>query len=199
MFKLKKIIKMAAVLVVAFIAVVLVNYETLRHYPNSRPIWERFDYVIWAAGVQAPSIADNIAIRNAIVDAARLYIGASYMRGEKQPPYRFDCSGLVSQAYLDATGLLIPRSSAQIWAQGRRVTRNAVQPGDIIVFGERGRTTHVAIYVDRTYMIHATSAGPRTGVIESRQDENYWAQRFMGFVSFVGTTTPLRVESPAGP
>ena len=121
----------------------------------------------------------------AILNAAKEYLGASYQAGAREPPYRFDCSGLVSQAYLDAAGISIPRNSSQIWAQGKKIDDHSVQPGDIIVFGERGTPNHVAIYIDETSMIHSASSGTETGVVISRQDENYWSQRFMGYVTFM--------------
>ncbi|MCL2245357.1 MAG: C40 family peptidase [Treponema sp.] len=141
-----------------------------------------------------PKITDNLEIRNAILASANRYRGARYQLGAQNPPSRFDCSGLIVQAYYEATGIVIPRTSAMMWAMGRRVNRESVQPGDIIVFG-RGSPSHVAIYHDGTNMLHAASAGRQTGVILSRQDENYWAQRFMGYVTFVDT--PINITRSA--
>ena len=195
MFKLLKALLRASAALLVIIAVLAVFDEF-----TGGGVVDLFDEILFDSSYQvllaystgqptAYPIDDYAAVRYAIVNAARRHIGARYQWGAKrpQPPARFDCSGLVSQAYLEATGMLIPRTSSQMWAQGRRVDKNSVQPGDIIVFGERGSTTHVAIFVNSTYMIHSASAGPRTGVIQSRQDENFWAQRFMGFVTFVGT------------
>lgn len=131
------------------------------------------------------------AVRSAIVNAAQKYIGAVYVYGAQLPPTKFDCSGLVSQAYKDATKAIIPRSSAEIWSKGKRLTRNELRPGDIIVYNTSGSgASHVAIYVDETYMIHSASAGNPTGVILSRQSESYWAQRVMGYCTFVGVSLP---------
>ncbi|MCL2180049.1 MAG: C40 family peptidase [Treponema sp.] len=141
-----------------------------------------------------PKITDNPDIRNAILASANRYRGARYHFGAQNPPSRFDCSGLIVQAYYEATGTTIPRTSAMMWAMGRRVDRTSVQPGDIIVFG-RGSPSHVAIYHDNVNMLHAASAGRQTGVILSRQDEQYWASRFLGYVTFVDV--PINITRSA--
>jgi cell wall-associated NlpC family hydrolase len=135
----------------------------------------------------AAPVAD--ATRTAIVNAARRYLGAAYVYGAQQPPTRFDCSGLVGQAYKDATNVVIPRSSSQIWARGQPVARNQVQPGDIVVFDMTGRNstpTHVAIYVDASTIIHACDTN--TGVITSRLSDASWSQKVMGYRTFVGVS-----------
>jgi rare lipoprotein A len=136
----------------------------------------------------APS-GSSSAVRNGIVNAAKKYLGASYVYGAMQPNSKFDCSGLVGQAYKDAANITVPRSSADIWTRGKAVNKNDLQPGDIIVFNTTGSgASHVAIYMDGGQMIHAASAGSPTGVIISQQNESYWAQRVMGYRTFVGVS-----------
>ena len=100
---------------------------------------------------------------------------------------KFDCSGLVSQAYKDAMNTVIPRSSSEIWAKGKRLSKSDMKPGDIIVFSENGSTpSHVSIYEDNTYMIHSVSAGSPTGVIRQTQTSGSWPNKVLGYVTFVG-------------
>jgi hypothetical protein len=103
------------------------------------------------------------------------------------PPSRFDCSGFVGQAYKEATGYAIPRSSAEIFRAGRRIERENLRPGDIIVFDTsgRGKASHVAIYLNNTSMIHSVSAGSKTGVIVSPLTDKYFAPRIIGYRTFV--------------
>ena len=127
--------------------------------------------------------------RAAIVNSAKKYLGATYTHGSMNPapPMKFDCSGLVSQAYIDAMNIVIPRSSSEIWAKGKRLSKSDMKPGDIIVFSENGSTpSHVSIYEDSTYMIHSVSAGSPTGVIRQTQTSGSWPNKVLGYVTFVG-------------
>ena len=100
---------------------------------------------------------------------------------------KFDCSGLVGQAYKDATSAILPRSASEIWAKGKRLSKNDIKPGDIIVFSENGSTpSHVSIYEDSTYMVHSVSAGSPTGVIRQTQTSGSWPNKILGYVTFVG-------------
>jgi cell wall-associated NlpC family hydrolase len=126
------------------------------------------------------------ALRGAIVKAAQRYLGARYVYGSQSPPEKFDCSGLVNQAYKEGANIAIPRSTKEIWTKGKRINRADLAPGDIIVFSENKLTpSHVAIYVDETYMIHSVSIGSPTGVIQGRQTDGSWPRKVMGYVTFV--------------
>jgi cell wall-associated NlpC family hydrolase len=139
-----------------------------------------------APAVGASAIGVNAA-RNAIVKAAQRYLGARYVYGSQSPPEKFDCSGLVNQAYKEGANIAIPRSSSEIWAKGKQVSKADLAPGDIIVFSENKITpSHVAIYVDETYMIHSVSTGSPTGVVQARQSDGSWSRKVMGYVTFVG-------------
>jgi len=140
-----------------------------------------------ASGITANGI---YAVRSAIVSAAQRYLGARYVYGSQSPPEKFDCSGLVNQAYKEGASIAIPRSTSEIWAKGRRISKADLAPGDIIVFSENSITpSHVAIYVDETYMVHSVSSGYPTGVIQARQTDGSWLRKIMGYVTFVGVQT----------
>ena len=146
----------------------------------------------------AGSGSQPVNIRAAIVNAAQKYLGAAYLMGAQLPPSKFDCSGFVNQVYKDVTDVVIPRSSSAIWAQGRRVDKNQVQPGDIIVFSENGSTaSHVAIYMNSTEMIHSVSIGSPTGVIKQNQNSGNWPKKQLGFVSFIEAAAATTASKPA--
>jgi len=126
-------------------------------------------------------------IRSAIVKAAQRYLGARYVYGSQSPPDKFDCSGLVNQAYKEGANIAIPRSTTEIWAKGKKISKADLAPGDIIVFSENNTTpSHVAIYVDETYMIHSVSIGSPTGVIQNKQSDGSWPRKVIGYVTFMG-------------
>ncbi|AZA11793.1 C40 family peptidase [Corynebacterium gerontici] len=90
-----------------------------------------------------------------IVDAARSKIGAPYVWGAAGPD-AFDCSGLTSWAYKQV-GKSIPRTSYDQAAGGRQVSRDQLQPGDIIAF--YSGASHVGIYTGHGTVIHALNEG----------------------------------------
>ncbi|QTH59109.1 C40 family peptidase [Corynebacterium hindlerae] len=91
----------------------------------------------------------------AIVDAARSKIGSPYVYGATGPN-AFDCSGLTSWAY-SQVGKSIPRTSYAQAAEGAQVSRDQLQPGDIIAF--YGGASHVGIYTGNGTVIHAINEG----------------------------------------
>ena len=126
-------------------------------------------------------------VRSSIVKTAQKYIGARYVYGSQSPPEKFDCSGLINQAYKEGANITIPRNTTEIWAKGNRISKAELAPGDIIVFSENSVTpSHVAIYVDETYMIHSVSIGSPTGVIQNKQSDGSWPRKVIGYVTFVG-------------
>ncbi|GAB7103894.1 C40 family peptidase [Streptomyces phaeofaciens JCM 4814] len=87
----------------------------------------------------------------AAVSYAYAKLGSPYVWGATGPD-AFDCSGLALAAYRSA-GISLPRTTyAQIDA-GRRVSRSALLPGDLVFF--YSGITHVGIYIGNGQMIHA--------------------------------------------
>ncbi len=108
----------------------------------------------------APSAAASVALRFAF-----MMVGTPYRWGGEGTPEdggRFDCSGLTQAAYRTA-GVELPRTSPQQWYAGRRVSRSALQPGDLVFFGydtgDPRSIHHVGLYVGHGYMIDAPFTG----------------------------------------
>jgi soluble lytic murein transglycosylase-like protein len=94
----------------------------------------------------------------AVVDAARKYLGVPYVWGGTDPAKGLDCSGLVQLVYKQF-GIDLPRVSYQQATAGRPVASLAqARPGDILAFDNP--VDHVAIYAGNGKMIEA----PRTGL-----------------------------------
>ena len=103
------------------------------------------------------------------VAIARRQLGIRYVFGGTSPERGFDCSGLL-QYTMRALGLQIPRTAAEQARAGREIPRDTSQlrPGDLLYFGQRGRVTHVGMYVGGGRFIHASSGSRR--ITESRLD-----------------------------
>lgn len=95
----------------------------------------------------------------------------------------FDCSGLIQFAY-GRYGIPIPRTSAGQAAAGVaiRVNPEALLPGDILVFSERGdEPTHVGLYVGEGKFIHSASKGVLLSrLAEDDPEGRFWLRRWSG-------------------
>lgn len=71
----------------------------------------------------------------------------------------FDCSGLVSYVFQQATGKPLPHSSvAQEGVVQQKAVRDA-QPGDLLFWGNPGASYHVAIYIGNQAYVAAPEPG----------------------------------------
>jgi cell wall-associated NlpC family hydrolase len=94
---------------------------------------------------------------DAVVAAAKKYLGVPYVFGSANPAKGLDCSGLVQQAYEDL-GIKLPRVSSDQAKVGTKVeSLKQAKPGDLLAFGHP--VHHIAIYVGDGKMI----AAPHTG------------------------------------
>lgn len=113
-----------------------------------------------------------------IVSLASKYLGTPYVWGGTSPS-GFDCSGFVWYVYRRA-GIPIPRD---LWGQlqsGSRVSRQNLQPGDIVFFAntyQRG-LSHDGIYIGGGRFINAVDYG--IGVAVRSLSEPYWSSRYFG-------------------
>lgn len=106
-------------------------------------------------------------------------LDTTYRWGGRGPATGFDCSGLVSHVFREATGLRIQGSSAELARQARAVSREHLQAGDLVFFNTLGTAhSHVGVYVGRGRFVHASN--PRTGVRVDSLDNRYYAERFEG-------------------
>ncbi|MEU2230182.1 C40 family peptidase [Streptomyces vietnamensis] len=102
----------------------------------------------------------------AIVAFARAQIGDAYVSGGTGPN-SWDCSGLVQAAYR-AAGIDLPRISYEQSSMGTEVSLSNLQPGDILYWGSRSGSYHVAIYVGGGKYVGAQN--PSSGVVEHSLD-----------------------------
>ncbi|MFC9393222.1 C40 family peptidase [Streptomyces sp. NPDC057027] len=102
----------------------------------------------------------------AIVAFAKAQIGDAYVSGGTGPN-SWDCSGLVQAAYR-AAGIDLPRISYEQSSMGTSVSLSNLQPGDILYWGSRSGSYHVAIYVGGGKYVGAQN--PSSGVVEHTMD-----------------------------
>ncbi len=95
-----------------------------------------------------------------VVPAAERYIGTPYRYGGESPRTGFDCSGFVQYVY-GQQGVSLPRTSRQMAGSGVAVnpSRGSLAVGDLMLFSQGGRISHVAIYAGNGRFIHSSSSG----------------------------------------
>ena len=104
-----------------------------------------------AAGpVVANSAAAQIAVDTAMAQQGKPYVWAA------DGPGSFDCSGLTQYAYA-AAGVSLPHSSRMQSGMGQSVSRDQLQPGDLVFF--YSPVSHVGIYIGNGQMVHAPTSG----------------------------------------
>ncbi len=95
-----------------------------------------------------------------LVDFARGLLGVPYVYGGSSPQSGFDCSGFTRFVYAHF-GFDLPHSSGAQSTLGRRVTRSALRPGDLVFFDGLG---HVGIYIGDGLFIHAPHTGTTVSI-----------------------------------
>jgi cell wall-associated NlpC family hydrolase len=116
------------------------------------------------------------------IDLARRYLGVRYVFGGTNPAVGLDCSGLVQLVYRQL-GIVLPRTAQQQYNATARLTRNQLQPGDLVFFARtyadpNDWITHVGIYIGNGQQINA----PDEGQVVSIQPvfTGFWGAHFAG-------------------
>lgn len=101
-------------------------------------------------------------LRSDIVNFALQYVGCPYVHGGNSLTNGTDCSGFTSLVYANFGYGLSRTPSGQLSSNGRSVSLDEIQPGDIVCYG-KSRCTHVGIYIGDGQIVHA--ANPRKGIV----------------------------------
>ncbi len=99
----------------------------------------------------------NASMAQIAVQAAYSVVGTRYVWGSSDPSVGLDCSGVTVYAWRQA-GVSLPHSSEAQYSSYPRIPLSAVQPGDLVYYGNYG--PHIAIYVGGGQIIHASSPAP---------------------------------------
>ncbi len=120
-----------------------------------------------------------------ITSYALSLIGVDYRFGGNTPDQGLDCSGLIRYVFQQATGLSLPRSAREQSRLGESVSKEKLQPGDLVFFNTRRfQFSHVGLYIGDNRFIHAPSSGGAVQVVSL--DNAYWQEAFDGARRIVG-------------
>ncbi len=115
--------------------------------------------------------------RRLLLNEAHGWLGVPYAYGGTSQN-GVDCSGLVYQVY-GRFGVKLPRSSREMFGEGRPITRSTMLPGDLVFFANTAARgiSHVGIFIGGTDFIHSST---QAGVIKSSLDDTYYKSHFAG-------------------
>lgn len=133
--------------------------------PNAQPVTKK---------APARHLASaRAAMSQRVVSYAKRFLGVPYVYGGSSPRSGFDCSGFVRYVYAHF-GVTLPHSSYAQFADGRRVSRGSLRPGDLVFFDGVG---HVGLYVGNGRFIHAPHTGTRVQITTLA---GWYSARFSG-------------------
>jgi cell wall-associated NlpC family hydrolase len=138
----------------------------------------------FSASVAAPARPDT---GMEIADFALQYQGYPYVYAG-EGPWAFDCSGFTMFVINQTLGLNIPHDMTKQFAMGQPVSRDTLQPGDLVFFANtlHPGMSHNGIYIGGGKFVHAENEG--VGVKVSELDDDYYASRWYGAVRFASAT-----------
>lgn len=119
--------------------------------------------------------------RSSNTDASLLIRNAMSLQGT---PYSFggtsrsgfDCSGY-TQYVFKGSGISLPRTSYAQFGIGSKVSREQLQPGDLVFFSTYSKgASHVGIYIGGGSFVHASNSGVRTTSLS----DSYYASHYLG-------------------
>ena len=121
--------------------------------------WVSDDEVnIQAVAPAAPAVSSTQSKINAVINLAKKEIGKPYVWGAKGPN-AFDCSGLMHYIFQQAAGKEIGGWTVPQESAGTKVSISSLKAGDLVFWGSRGATYHVALYVGNGQYIEAPKPG----------------------------------------
>jgi peptidoglycan DL-endopeptidase CwlO len=108
-----------------------------------------------------------------VVGIAMQYLGTPYQWGGASPSTGFDCSGFVMYVFAQV-GVSLPHNAAMQYGYGSPVSRENLQPGDLVFFDGLG---HDGIYIGGNQFIHS----PHTGdVVKISTITGWYADTYVG-------------------
>ena len=99
----------------------------------------------------------NAQRRQNLVNYSLQFVGGRYKAGGNDPHTGADCSGFTRYVMQHGAGVSLNRSSSAQATQGRTISANEMQPGDLIFYGNGSRVNHVAMYIGNGQIVHAST------------------------------------------
>lgn len=121
-------------------------------------------------------------LSDSLLDRGKTLLGTPYRYGGSSRKSGFDCSGFVSYVYKEELGIELPRNTQGLLKMDAPVVARAdLEPGDLILFNDRGRgrVSHVGIYMGDDQFIHSSSSRRGGGVRVDKLSSRYWNASYL--------------------
>lgn len=114
----------------------------------------------------------NLSLLNFIDEwfGTRYKYGGNTKRG-------IDCSALTGGLLMAVYGFGVPRTARQQYQASEKIKREDLKEGDLVFFNTTGGVSHVGLYLDNDYFVHASSS---QGVTITSLNDPYFAKRYIG-------------------
>ncbi len=109
-----------------------------------------------------------------VVGIAMQYLGVPYVWGGASPSSGFDCSGFTLYVFAQV-GVSLPHYAASQYQMGVPVSRDDLQPGDLVFFDGLG---HMGMYIGSGQFIHAPHTGDVVKI--SSLSDSWYAATYVG-------------------
>lgn len=134
----------------------------------------------WASGqylrLQESSRQEKV---NSVIAYSKSFVGTPYVYGGSSPSDGgFDCSGFTKHVF-GKYGYTLNRISKDQALNGTYVSRENLQPGDLIFYSFEGNGVigHVGIYLGNGRMIHSPKTGDAVKITDVTT--SYWTSRYV--------------------
>lgn len=87
-----------------------------------------------------------------------------------------DCSAFTGSLLMAVYGLAMPRTAREQYKASEHIKKDELKEGDLVFFNTRGYVSHVGLYLENGYFLHASSS---KGVTISNLDDSYYSKTFI--------------------
>lgn len=122
-------------------------------------------------------IANPIIVKQSFIAVYDKWEGVPYRLGGTSLN-GVDCSAFVQTAFQQAMGIQLPRTTLDQAKVGTKIGYQQAAVGDLVFFKTAPNTRHVGVYIGSKQFMHASTS---KGVIISRLDNPYWADKYWHF------------------
>jgi cell wall-associated NlpC family hydrolase len=139
---------------------------------------EVLDAPLTAVAITSSTAAAGRPTGAAVIDSLRQFLGIRYLWAGTSG-FGFDCSGLVYNVFR-VHGVLLPRDAQDQALVGTAVSRQSLQPGDLIFLARGGAVHHVAIYLGSGMLLDSPDLGKgvqQVSIAAQPYSSEFWGAR----------------------
>lgn len=103
------------------------------------------------------------------------WIGTHYCMGGSTKR-GIDCSAFTGSLLMALYGFAVPRTAREQYKATQHIRKDELKEGDLVFFNTHGGVSHVGLYLENKYFVHASTSD---GVTISNLDDGYFSKKFI--------------------